>query len=112
MTVVALAHVEGIHGRRPELVALMRATAASARAHPGCLAYDFTVSLDDPDHLLLVAEWHDEPSLRAYYRSDDFAAYQQGLAGLLARPSELRLHHVERTERPTSAGDLDPRLAD
>jgi len=112
VTVVALAHVEGIHGRRSELVELMRATAALARAHDGCLAYDFAASLDDADHFLLVAEWRDEPSLRAYYRSDGFAAYQQGLLGLLAQPSELRLHHVARTEHPRSAATMDPRLAD
>lgn len=112
MTVVAVAHIEGIHGRRAELVELMRATAAAAREHPGCLAYDFTAAVDDPDHFVLVAEWRDDPSLRAYYASASFAAYQEGLLGLLARPSELRLHHVERTERPASAGVMDPREAD
>jgi quinol monooxygenase YgiN len=112
MTVVAVGRVYGIASARRELVELMQRTAAAARAEPGCRSYDFAEALDAADEFLVVHEWEDRAALAAHYRGAAHDAYQQGLHGLLARPSDLAIHEVAATERPVNGGAMDPRDAD
>ena len=112
MTVVAVGRVHGIASRRAELIDLMRRTGEGARAEPGCRAYDFADVLDGVDEFLVVHEWDDRASLDAHYRGAVYAAYREGLFGLLARPSDLVIHEVAASERPVGFGPMDPREAD
>ena len=112
MTVVAVARVHGIAAARAELVALLRRTAAAARAEPGCRSYDVAEALDGADEFVVVHAWDDEAALEAHYRGAAHRAYQHDVFGLLARPSELDVHQVAATERPVDSGLMDPRQAD
>jgi quinol monooxygenase YgiN len=112
MTVVAIGRVHAIASARQELVELMRRTAAAARAEPGCRSYDFAEVLDGTDEFVIVHEWDDRAALAAHYRGPAHGAFQQGLHGLLARPSDLAIHDVASTERPVGRGPMDPRDAD
>ena len=112
MTVVAVGRVYGIVSSRAQLVELMRRTAAAARAEPGCRSYDFAEAVDAADEFVVVHEWEDRAALEAHYRGAAHRAYQQGLHGLLARPSDLAIHDVASTERPVGRGPTDPRDAD
>jgi quinol monooxygenase YgiN len=112
MTVVAIGRVHAIASARQELVELMRRTAAAARAERGCRSYDFAEALDGTDEFIVVHEWDDRAALTAHYRGPTHEAYQQGLHGLLARPSDLAIHEVASTERPADPGPMDPRDAD
>ena len=49
---------------------------------------------------------------RIDYASASFARFRSGLHGLLARPSEARIHVVAETRRPLPSGPMDPRDAD
>ena len=112
MTVVAVARVHGIASRRAELVELLRRTADRVRAEPGCRSYDVAEALDVADDFVVVHEWDDRAALAAHYRGPAHTAYQRGLFGLLARPSDLAIHEVASTERPVGGGPMDPRDAD
>jgi quinol monooxygenase YgiN len=112
MTVVAIGRVHGIAAGRTQLVELMRRTAAAAREEPGCRSYDFAEVVQGADEYVVVHEWDDAAALDAHYRGAAHAAYREGVFGLLARPSELAIHEVARTERPVDAGPMDPRAAD
>jgi quinol monooxygenase YgiN len=112
MTVIAIGRVYGIASSRAQLVGLMRRTAAAARAEPGCRSFHFAEALDAADEFLVVHEWDDRAALAAHYRGAAHGAYQQGLHGLLARPSDLAIHEVAATERPVDGGAMDPRDAD
>jgi quinol monooxygenase YgiN len=112
MTVVAIGRVYGIASARQELVELMHRTAAAARAEPGCRSYDFAEALDGADEFLVVHEWDDRAALAAHYRGAAHEAYEQGLHGLLARPTDLTIHEVTSTERPVGREPMDPRDAD
>jgi quinol monooxygenase YgiN len=112
MTVVAVARVHGIASGRAELVDLLRATAAAARAEPGCRSYDVAEAIDAADEFVVVHAWDDEAALEAHYRGAAHQAYRHGAFGLLARPSELAIHQVASTERPVDPGPMDPRQAD
>jgi quinol monooxygenase YgiN len=109
--VLAITHIHGIAGRREALRELMRTTQARVAEEPGCRLYSFTAALDDPDEYLHVQEWADEAAFEAHQRSAAFQAYQRDLFELLARPSEMRIHHGGHTIAPVPSGPPDPRGA-
>jgi quinol monooxygenase YgiN len=86
--------------RREEVRELMRSTELSVREQPGCISYTFAETLDDPGHYVVVQEWRDEASVAQHYASPAFAEYQERIAGLLVRTSELRMHVVTEGFRP------------
>ena len=112
MPVIAIAEMFGVRGRRDELVALLADAERKAAARPGCVRYAFAATLADPDSFVLVGEWDGEAAMDAHYRSRDFAEFQFGLDGLLARPSEMTVYSATSTARPVASGPMDPRDAD
>jgi quinol monooxygenase YgiN len=112
MTVIAIAEIFGISGRRDELVALLIETEQRVRELPGSRRYVFASRLDAPDDFVLLSEWETHDAMAAYHRSEQFARYQHELSGLLARPSEMTVYSVTDAVRPVPSGPLDPRDAD
>jgi quinol monooxygenase YgiN len=112
MTVLAIADLYGISGRRNELVALLAEAERDADEGLGCLRYTFGATLADPDHFVLVSEWRDQAAMDAHYGSPSFASFQFSLEGLLARPSEMTVYAFSGSVRPVASGPMDPRDAD
>jgi quinol monooxygenase YgiN len=111
-SIVAIADLFGISGRREELRTVLAAAEHAAAGQPGCVRYSFAATLADPDHFLLVSEWRDQAALDAHYASTEFANFQFSLEGLLARPSQMTQHSVSGSTRPLASGPPDPRAAD
>ena len=109
--VVAFTQIHGLAGRRDELRELMRETEDRAASEPGCRTYRFAVTLEHPDEYVHVQEWASEQAFAGHQRSPAFRAYQDGLFGLLARPSDMRIHRAPRTVTPEPSGPGDPRGA-
>lgn len=112
MPVVAIAEMYGISGARQELLARLADAERAAAGKPGCRRYTFAATLADPDQFVLVSEWEDQASMDAHYASEDFAQFQFGLRGLLAKPSDMVVHVVSETTRLLPSGPMDPRDAD
>jgi quinol monooxygenase YgiN len=112
MSVIAVADMFGITGRRPELLSLLEDSERRAASEPGCRRYTFGVTLSDPDRFLLVSEWDSQEALDAHYASEAFASFQFGLDGLLARPSEMTVYRADESVRPLNTRPMDPRDAD
>jgi quinol monooxygenase YgiN len=112
MTVVVVAEMFGISGRRAELATLLERFGSWAAGEPGCRRYTFAATLADPSRFVLVSEWEAQDALDAHYRSEEFADFQLGLDGLLARPSESTVYSVEGSARPLNTRPPDPRDAD
>jgi quinol monooxygenase YgiN len=112
VSVVAVAEMFGIIGRRPELVSLLEDSERRAASEPGCRRYTFAATLRDPDRFLLISEWDSQQALDAHYASEAFAGFQFGLDGLLARPSEMTVYRVDEAVRPLNTRPMDPRDAD
>jgi quinol monooxygenase YgiN len=110
--VIAVADMYGISGRRSELVDLLVRSEHEAAARPGCRRYTFAAALSDPDRFVLVSEWDGQEALDAHYGSEEFAAFQFGLDGLLARPSEMTVYSVVESVKPVNTRPMDPRDAD
>ena len=111
-SVVAVTLIHGIAGRRQELRDLMRQTEERVADEPGCRVYRFAATLEDPDEYVHVQEWASESAFSDHQRSAAFRGYQQALFDLLARPSEMRVHHAPQTIVPEPSGPPDPRTAD
>lgn len=111
-TVLAIADLYGIAGRRTELLAALGAAERAAAGQPGCVRYGFAETLGEPDRFVLVSERHDREAMERHYASSGFTEFQQALNGLLARPSEMVVHMVAETVRPVASGPMDPRDAD
>ena len=112
MPIIAVGDMCGILGRRDELVALLEGFERWAARRPGCRRYTFGATLTDPSRFVLVSEWDSKAALDSHYRSTEFADFQFGLHGLLARPSELTIFSSDAESRPMNTGPMDPRDAD
>lgn len=112
VSIIAVADLFGISGRREELVAVLANAERDAAEQPGCLRYMFATSIADPDRFVLISEWRDEAAMEAHYASSGFASFQFSLNGLLARPSEMTVYSVTGSARPLASGPMDPRDAD
>jgi quinol monooxygenase YgiN len=112
MAVIAIAEMYGISGRRDELATLLERFGSWAGGEPGCRRYIFAATLADPSRFVLVSEWDTEEALDTHYRTQEFADFQLGLDGLLARPSESTVYSAESAVRPVDTRPMDPRDAD
>ena len=110
--VILVGEVFGLAGPHDELTEVMLRAQRDARAAEGCLRFAFARTLDDPDVLLVVQEWSDEAALERHFRSPAHATYQRDVEGLLARPSQVRIHRIAQTLQPTPSTQMDPRRAD
>jgi len=109
VTVLVHAEIHGIVGRVAELRALLRDHAdaiARATGSLGCIAYEPLGA--EPGELVLDAWWRDEAALRAHYATSEYAEYASAVGELLARPSDVQIHYVERSVRARGDASLDP----
>ena len=109
---LVIAHMYGIAGRRSELVTLLADAERAATSDAGCLRYAATATVADPNHFVVVEEWHDDAAVEAHYASRRFERFQYALHGLLARPSEATIYSVDSAHRPLASAVMDPRDAD
>lgn len=56
----------------------------ATRSEPGCLWFDWSRNIEDPDEYVLVEAFRDEEAGGAHVRSDHFRAAQQTLPPYLA----------------------------
>src|SRR4051794_24480329 len=91
--VLLVAELHGLAGRESELRALLAELATSARGESGCVSFRVLAS-EDPGEVVLLAGWRDEPALRAHYDTAGYRRYRGEVGPLLARPSDVVVHHV------------------
>ena len=109
---LVIADMFGIAGRRSELLAVLADAGGDAARQEGCVRYTVAADLTDPDHYVVVEEWRNDALLHAHYSSASFERFRFALHGLLARPSEAKIHLIGETRRPVASGPMDPRDAD
>jgi quinol monooxygenase YgiN len=109
MSLVIHAEIHGLAGRAQELRDLLAQHATALAAAEGCEGARALTPLDaDVGEHVLDALWRDEASLRAHYATPQFTHYVSRIGELLARPSDVTIHYVERTVRPEADLSLDP----
>jgi quinol monooxygenase YgiN len=109
MSILVRAEIHGLAGRAAELrdVLLAHVTAlAAADGNEGAVA---SVPLDaEHGELLLEVWWRDEAALRGHYATTEYERYTGAISPLLARPSDVGVHYVDRTVRATADLSADP----
>ncbi len=63
---------------------ISKAFTEATRAEPGCLWFDWSRSLDDPNEYVLVEAFRDDEAASAHVRSEHFRAAQRELPPHLA----------------------------
>jgi quinol monooxygenase YgiN len=109
MSVLVHAEIHGLAGRASELRTLLHDHAAAlsdAAGSLGAAAYE-PVSAEAGE-FVLQARWRDDAALRAHYATPRYTHYMEAIGGLLARPSDVQIHYVERSVRATADLSLDP----
>jgi quinol monooxygenase YgiN len=106
---VLVAKLTGLTGRATELRQLLADRATAVRDEDGCLGYEVGERLDEPATFLIVQTWASSDALRAHFSTSAHADYQHEVDELLATPSEVVIHEVVSTTRPSaSTSPTDP----
>jgi quinol monooxygenase YgiN len=108
-TQVVVARLEGLTGRAAELRELLADRARTVREEPGCSGYEVAELVGEPATFLLVQTWASGEALRAHFSTEAHANYQHTVDELLANPSQVVMHDVASTTRPSaSTSPTDP----
>ena len=109
MSVLLVAEVHGRTGLETQLRSLVNELANSSLTEPGCT--DFRVlAAEDPGELVLLASWSSEDAIRAHYDTSHYRYYRDQVEPLLARPSDVLVHHVSTTVHAVDPSPPDPGL--
>jgi quinol monooxygenase YgiN len=105
--------VAEMHGRtalvEPELRALLYELADASRAEPQCT--DFRVlAAEEPGEFVLLCSWSTETALREHYGTRHYRRYREQVGPLLARPSDVVVHHLSSTVHALDPNPPDPGL--
>ena len=106
-TLILVAELHGLAGSDGELRDVTDALAKAARDEPGCLSFR-VLSADDPGEHVILSEWADEAALSAHYASPHYLRYREAVSPLLARPSDVVVHHVSATIHAADPAPPDP----
>ena len=109
MTILVRAEIHGLAGRDAELREVLRAHADALATAAGCEGASVLTPLDAEhgEHVLEVT-WRDESSLREHYATREYRRYTQAVSPLLAAPSDVVVHYVDRSVHPTADLAADP----
>jgi quinol monooxygenase YgiN len=69
--------------------AISRAFTEATRAEPGCLWFEWSRSLDDPNEYVLVEAFRDDEAASAHVTSEHFRAAQEELPRHLTRTPDI-----------------------
>ncbi len=102
--------VAEVHGRAAliaELRAVLSALADGANGEPGCIGFR-VLSGDEAGEFVLLASWTSEGALRTHYTTAHYRRYREQIGPLLARPSDVVVHHLRATVHALDPNPPDP----
>jgi len=83
--------------KRTEVMQTLHSMIEPAEREKGCLCYDVFCDIEDETVFNLIEEWETRQDLGRHMRSEIFSVLL-GTKSLLARPIEMKLHTVSRSE--------------
>ena len=108
-SVLVRAELHGLAGDAALLREVVRDHAEQLASAEGCLGATASEPLGaDTGELRLDVLWRDDAALRAHYATPQYARYVGRVSELLARPSDVTVHVIERSYRATAGLDADP----
>jgi quinol monooxygenase YgiN len=104
-----IAEIHGLAGRSGELQGLLDDLVTDARGEDGCITF-LALRSEEPGDFVLVSHWRHEDAMRAHYRGPAYGRYRAAVGELLARPSDVTIHHVVESVRALDPDPPDPGL--
>ena len=109
MSVLVHAEVHGLAGRAQELRAVLIEHVQATAGQPGSLGSTACEPLGaDAGEFVIDAWWDDEAAMRAHFAGAEYARYAGAVSELLARPSDVRIHYIDRSVRASGDPSSDP----
>jgi quinol monooxygenase YgiN len=105
---ILVAEVHGLAGRAGELRELLDALADGSRAEPDCASFR-VLAAQDIGEFVLISVWTRD-ALGSHYATPHYRRYRAAVTPLLARPSDVTIHHISSTVRPVDPNPPDPGL--
>ena len=65
---------------------------------------------DEPGELVLLISWTDQAALREHYATPHYLRYRGRVGPLLARPSDVVVHHISATVHARDPNPPDPEM--
>lgn len=109
MSVLLVTEVHARTALAPELHALLRELADASRAEPQCAGFR-VLAAEEPGEFVLLGSWDTETALREHYDTSHYRRYRDQVQPLLARPSDVIVHHVGTTVHAVDPNPPDPGL--
>ena len=109
MSVLLVAEVHGRAALESELRELLRELADASRAESECVGFRVLVA-GDPGEFVLLCTWSSETALRAHYDTSHYRRYREQVQPLLARPSDVVVHHISATVHAVDPNPPEPGL--
>jgi quinol monooxygenase YgiN len=94
-------------GRERELRALLAELSDATRREPESTGFEVLAD-DDPGEFVLLISWQDESGLRDHYATPHYLRYREHVGPLLARPSDVVMHHISATVHPRDPNPPEP----
>ncbi len=85
-------HVRVKPGAEEAFRAASLANAEASRREPGVLRFDLLADREDPRHFVLVEVYRDAVASAAHKETAHYAAWRDGVAGLMAEPRRSEKH--------------------
>jgi quinol monooxygenase YgiN len=104
--------VSELHGRTAlvaQLRELLDELASGCRGEAECTGFR-VLAAEEPGELVTLGSWSSEDALRAHYDSDHYRYYRANVGSLLARPSDVVVHHISTTVHALDPNPPDPGL--
>jgi quinol monooxygenase YgiN len=101
-----------VHGRSAlaaQLHSLLRELADASRAEPECTDFRL-LSVEEPGEFVLLCSWSSETAMREHYDTSHYRRYRDQVQPLLARPSDVVVHHISVTVHAADPNPPDPGL--
>ena len=85
---------------RSELAQVLTEVAAASRAEDGCLSYEFTADLENPNSFASIETWIDKAALQAHLAAPGTAEALEKLGPLLAGSASITGYDVPAEPEP------------
>jgi quinol monooxygenase YgiN len=109
MSVLLVAEMHGRTALERELRALLRELADASNTEPECVGFR-VLAAEDPGEFVLLGSWNTETALREHYDTSHYRRYRDRVQPLLARPSDVVVHHVSTSIHAVDPNPPDPGL--
>src|SRR5438105_5008851 len=87
--------------RREEVIRAALAMAEATQKEDGCITYQFSADLADPNTIFIFEEWESDEALTRHFQTEHMRVFREQLPRLLAGPSAVKRYSVESVSAMT-----------